>query len=145
MTGRTGSRAGSRSAGTGRRLAACVRHAGHRRGRPVEPGGKLYRSDGRGGLRRPVHVPSRPTALTVGPGRSRPGDGRTPPAWQRVWVGFIDGSVQVSADGGHFRRLVPGGVGPVLDIALDPTDVNRVVAVWRLHRPLGATAPAMCP
>ncbi|MEZ4466471.1 MAG: hypothetical protein R3F43_18975 [bacterium] len=45
-------------------------------------------------------------------------------------MGFIDGSVQVSADGGHFRRLLPGGVGPVLDIALDPTDANRVVAVY---------------
>ncbi|MCA9524990.1 MAG: choice-of-anchor D domain-containing protein, partial [Myxococcales bacterium] len=95
-------------------------------------GGKLYRSTtGGAAFIDRFTFPVRPTALAVGPADAARETDATPPAWERVWVGFVDGSVQVSADAGaHFRRLVPGGTGPVLGIALDPTDANRVVAVY---------------
>lgn len=54
--------------------------------------------------------------------------GGSPPAWDHVWVGLLDGRVGHSADGGaSFVFTKPGPSLPVLGLAVDPTDSSRAV------------------
>jgi photosystem II stability/assembly factor-like uncharacterized protein len=57
----------------------------------------------------------------------------------RLWVGLIDGTVHYSADGGTTWdvdpfKVSPGGVGAVDEIAVDPTNVERVAIVYSGQR-----------
>ncbi len=96
--------------------------------------GRLYKSTN-GGASAPAlkkTFPLRITAMTVAPTDASQETNASPPAWKDVWLGFIDGTVQVNRNGGTgaFTTFSPGGAGPVLGIAVDPTNSQRVAVVY---------------
>jgi hypothetical protein len=51
----------------------------------------------------------------------------SPPAWTHVWIGLLNGKVGRSTDGGaNFTFMQPGPGLPVVALAVDPTNSNRV-------------------